>query len=226
MVLADLLFGGPLDIRCVHSIKVGKIWVCLKGSRGFGALSSCCPRKWKSDLPHMRDTDYPGSEERPGHAQSVTTCAQGKKWAGNRITEQPQSALFSRKHSEGFPFIVGGLGVGSVFASCFSCRRGVVVVSCWPRRRQHVNSLPSGKALGGVFCGLLLLRPKTLIALSRLSEMAPTRVFSARTRRFCVAGAIDSHHLAASCCVFSANRIVSAAQSVTRCKFRGRRGIL
>ena len=92
-------------------------------------------------------------------------------------------------------------------------RRGLVVASSWPRRRQLVNSLPSGKALGGVFCGLLLLRPKTPIALSRLCEMAPTRVFSARPRPFCVAGAIDLHHLAASCCVFSANRIVSAAQS-------------
>ena len=70
--------------------------------------------------------------------------------------------------------------------------------------------------LGGVFCGLLLLRPKTLIALSLLCEMAPTRVFSARPRRFCVAGAIDLHHLAASCCVFSANRIVSAAQSADK----------
>ena len=29
-----------------------------------------------------------------------------------------------------------------------------------------------------------------------------------------------------SCCVFSANHIVSAARSVTRCKFRGRRDIL
>ena len=61
--------------------------------------------------------------------------------------------------------------VGSSWA-----RPGVVVVSSWPRRRQLVNSLPSGKALGGVFCGLLLLRPKTLIALSRLCEMAPLNV--------------------------------------------------
>ena len=36
---------------------------------------------------------------------------------------------FSRKRSEGFPFIVGGLGVGPVFASCLSCRRRVVVAS-------------------------------------------------------------------------------------------------
>ena len=90
--------------------------------------------------------------------------------------------VFFRKRSEGFPFIVGGLGVGPVFASCFSCRRGVVVASSSSTR---YNSLPSGKALGNVFCGLLLLRPKTLIALSRLCKMAPTRVFSARPRRFC-----------------------------------------
>ena len=85
---------------------------------------------------------------------------------------------FSRKRSEGFPFIVGGLGVGPVFASFVLCRRGlVVVVSSSCRRRVVVNSLPSGKALGGVFCVFLLLRPKTLIALSWLREVAPNRVF-------------------------------------------------
>ena len=58
---------------------------------------------------------------------------------------------FSRKRSEGFPFIVGGLGVGPVFASCLSCRRGlvvgssscrrgVVVGSSWARRRVVVVS--------------------------------------------------------------------------------------
>ena len=36
---------------------------------------------------------------------------------------------FFPKRSEGFPFIVGGLGVGPVFASCLSCRRRVVVAS-------------------------------------------------------------------------------------------------
>ena len=115
--------------------------------------------------------------------------------------------------SEGFPFIVGGLGVGPVFASCLSCRRGVVVVSSWARRgvvvgsswarrRVVVNSLPSGKAFGRVFCVFLLLSPKTLIALSRPRKVAPNRVLSARPRRFCVAGAIDLQPLAASCCVF------------------------
>ena len=85
--------------------------------------------------------------------------------------------IFSRKRSEGFLFIVGGLGVGPVFAWCLSARRGLVAASSSPRRRQLVNSLPSGKALGGVFCVFLLLRPKTLIALSRLREVAPNRVF-------------------------------------------------
>ena len=42
--------------------------------------------------------------------------------------------------SEGFPFIVGGLGVGPVFASCLSCRRGVVVGSSWCRRGLVVVS--------------------------------------------------------------------------------------
>ena len=39
--------------------------------------------------------------------------------------------LFSRMRSEGFPFIVGDLGVGPVFASCVSSRRlsSFVVVS-------------------------------------------------------------------------------------------------
>ena len=89
-----------------------------------------------------------------------------------------------------------------MFASFVLCRRGLVVVSSWARRRVVVNSLPSGKALGGVFCVFLLLRPKTLIALSRLREVAPNRVLLACPRRLCVAGAIDLHHLAASCCVF------------------------
>ena len=49
-------------------------------------------------------------------------------------------------------------------------RRGLVVASSWPRRRQLVNSLPSGKALGDVFCVFLLLRPKTLIFLPGMSD--------------------------------------------------------
>ena len=49
-------------------------------------------------------------------------------------------ALFSRKRSEGFPFIVGGLGVGPVFASFVLCRRRLVVVSSSCRRRLVVVS--------------------------------------------------------------------------------------
>ena len=47
---------------------------------------------------------------------------------------------FSRKRSEEFPFIVGGLGVGAVFASFVLCRRGVVMVSSWSRRGLVVVS--------------------------------------------------------------------------------------
>ena len=42
-----------------------------------------------------------------------------------------------------------------MFASCWSCRRRVVVVSSSPRRRQLVNSLPLGRASGGVLEDLL-----------------------------------------------------------------------
>ena len=111
-----------------------------------------------------------------------------------------------------------------MFAWCLSARRGQLAASSWStrgvvaassrrRRRQLVNSLPSGKALGGVFCVFLLLRPKTLIALSRLREVAPNRVLLACPRRFCVAGAIDCIISQLHVACFFANRIVSAAQS-------------
>ena len=62
--------------------------------------------------------------------------------------------------SEGFPFIVGGLGVGAVFAWLASCRRlsSSVVVSrrlsssvvvC--RRRRVSNLLPLGEAFASDF---------------------------------------------------------------------------
>ena len=101
--------------------------------------------------------------------------------------------------SKRFPFIVGGLGVGHVFAWCLSCRRGVVVASLSSTR---YNSLPCGKLLGGVFCGCLLVLLRTLIAVARLREVSPNRVFAACRSRLCVAGAIDSHGLAISCCIF------------------------
>ena len=67
---------------------------------------------------------------------------------------------FSRMRSEGFPFIVGGLGVGAVFAWPASCRRlssSVVVcrrlssfvVVC--RRRRVSNLLPLGEAFASDF---------------------------------------------------------------------------
>ena len=42
-----------------------------------------------------------------------------------------------------------------MFASFLSCRRRVVVVSSSARRRQLVNSLPLGRASGGVLEDLL-----------------------------------------------------------------------
>ena len=67
---------------------------------------------------------------------------------------------FSRMRSEGFPFIVGGVGVGHVFAWPASCRRlssslvvsrrlsSSVVVS---RRRRVSNLLPLGEAFASDF---------------------------------------------------------------------------
>ena len=54
---------------------------------------------------------------------------------------------FSRMRSEGFPFIVGVWG--------WTCVRVVLVVSSSCRRRQLVNSLPLGRASGGVLEDLL-----------------------------------------------------------------------
>ena len=52
--------------------------------------------------------------------------------------------------SEGFPFIVGGLGVGAVFAWLASCRRlSSFVVVC--RRRRVSNLLPLGEAFASDF---------------------------------------------------------------------------
>ena len=67
---------------------------------------------------------------------------------------------FSRMRSEGFPFIVGGLGVGAVFAWRASCRRlssSLVVcrrlssslVVC---RRLSSSSRLKFAAIGGSFC--------------------------------------------------------------------------
>ena len=51
-------------------------------------------------------------------------------------------------HSEGFPFIVGAWG--------WTCVRVVLVVSSWSRRGVVVNSLPCGRASGGVLEDILL----------------------------------------------------------------------
>ena len=71
-----------------------------------------------------------------------------------------QNVFFSRMRSEGFPFIVGGVGVGHVFAWLASCRRlssslvvcrrlssFVVVVSSSSR----LNLLPLGEAFASDF---------------------------------------------------------------------------
>ena len=54
----------------------------------------------------------------------------------------PMLPSFSRMRSEGFPFIVRVWG--------WTCVRFVFVVSSSPRRRCVVNSLPLGRAFGGV----------------------------------------------------------------------------
>ena len=56
--------------------------------------------------------------------------------------------VFSRMRSEGFPFIVGVWG--------WTCVRVVLVASSSPRRHQLVNSLPCGRASGGVLEDFLL----------------------------------------------------------------------
>ena len=123
-----------------------------------------------------------------------------------------------------------GLVVGS--SSCSSsCRRGLVVVSsscsssC--RRRVVVDSLPSGKALGGVFCVFLLLRPKTLIALSRLREVAPNRVLlSVSTSILCGRRNRFASSRSFMLRVFLRIALSALRKVVPRCKFRRRRGIL
>ena len=45
------------------------------------------------------------------------------------MEESETSHFFSRMRSEGFPFIVGGLGVGPLFAASWSARRFRVVNS-------------------------------------------------------------------------------------------------
>ena len=59
--------------------------------------------------------------------------------------------VFSRMHSEGFPFIVGGLGVGAVFAWLASSRHlsSSVVVVCRP---LSSSSRLKFAAIGGSFC--------------------------------------------------------------------------
>ena len=55
-----------------------------------------------------------------------------------------------RMRSEGFPFIVGGVGVGPVFAWLASSRRlSSFVVAC--RRRRVSNLLPLGEAFASDF---------------------------------------------------------------------------
>ena len=57
---------------------------------------------------------------------------------------------YSRMCSEGFPFIIGGLGVGAMFAWRASCRRlSSSVVVC--RRRRVSNLLPLGEIFANEF---------------------------------------------------------------------------
>ena len=66
----------------------------------------------------------------------------------NRVNQHQRVDLFSRKRSEGFPFIVGGLGVGPVFASRAPCHRNVRV-DCRENCRVNCreNSVPIGEKL-------------------------------------------------------------------------------
>ena len=64
----------------------------------------------------------------------------------------PMCLIFFPRRSEGFPFIVGGLGVGPVFGSRAPCRRNVRVncrencrVNCRVNCRE--NSVPIGEKL-------------------------------------------------------------------------------
>ena len=60
--------------------------------------------------------------------------------------------------SEGFPFIVGGLGVGPVFASRCSCRRDRRRDRRGDRRGKcRQNSVPMGKVAAGLFLSCPLL---------------------------------------------------------------------
>ena len=60
-------------------------------------------------------------------------------------------SVFSRVRSEGFPFIVGGLGVGAMFAWLASSRRLSSSVVVCRRRRRVSNSLPLGEAFASDF---------------------------------------------------------------------------
>ena len=65
-------------------------------------------------------------------------------------TPPPPLFSFSRMRSEGFPFIVGGLGVGAVFAWLASCRRlSSSLVVC---RRLSSSLRLKFAAIGGSFC--------------------------------------------------------------------------
>ena len=68
----------------------------------------------------------------------------GSLWEGSTVCDR--TPTFSRMRSKGFPFIVGGLGVGPLFASSWSARRFRVVF-------RVVNSVSIGEAAKPrVFC--------------------------------------------------------------------------
>ena len=77
---------------------------------------------------------------------------------------------FSRMRSEGFPFIVGGLGVGPLFAASWSARRFRVVF-------RVVNSVSIGEAAKPrVFCDIDVAVSIGDVAVS-IGEAAKPRVF-------------------------------------------------
>ena len=155
---------------------------------------------------------------------------------------------FSRKHSEGFPLIVGGLGVGPVFASRVLCRR--LSSSC---RR---NSVPIGKVAEGFMfgcfqcdvasfrvagvagvAGVALCHMWTCVVPRRVVSAILLRHFQKMSCIFFVAGAAlwtcpSSCFVAGAalqtCHVpcFLRTALKGLREVVTKCKLRGRRGNL
>ena len=134
--------------------------------------------------------------------------------------------------SEGFPFIVGILGVGPLFASSVSSRRlssslvlsrrlSSFVVVCRRLSSSRRNSVPMGKVAEGVFFGGF----KCDVATFRGAGVALCDMrtcFVTCRRSFCVAGAILLRCFQNMSCIF---RDRHSTLDVSIVIFRGRRNI-